>query len=151
MSTEGRPMLADFGICALNASSTSKLSCASAWSSSRWLASEFFEYSDDDDDSNARVIPTAQTDVWAFGMTVYVCSDIIPCKYCVKHTFRRFCPAMFHTRSTRATLRLCLRSQIIYSPRNRFSREVLQALRYRNTCGLFVVDAGIKTLHFGPR
>ncbi|KLO07661.1 kinase-like protein [Schizopora paradoxa] len=73
VSPTGEPLLADFGISKLEASSSSSpagLSTESVRGSTRWLAYEFFEIRDDDNDAFGRSSHNEKTDVWAFGMTI---------------------------------------------------------------------------------
>jgi len=76
LSPEGTPLLADVGISKLEASLFTTLAgpiAESVWRSLRWLACEFFEFDDNDDDVNStrRLEHNEKTDVWAFGMTIY--------------------------------------------------------------------------------
>jgi len=68
VSSTGTPLLTDFGISKLQSSSTTGYNTETIRGSTRWLACEFFEISDNDDEPP----PThnEKTDVWSFGMTI---------------------------------------------------------------------------------
>lgn len=69
VSASGQPMICDFGISRVM-NTTSSLSGNSP-GSLRWMAREFI------DGSMNILQPTMKTDVWAFGMTVYVCIHVL--------------------------------------------------------------------------
>lgn len=64
-------MLTDFGISRLESTSTTGYNTETLRGSTRWLAYEFFQISDNDDDAPPG--HTEKTDVWSYGMTVLVC------------------------------------------------------------------------------
>ncbi len=70
MSDMGTPLLTDFGISRLESSSTTGYNTESVRGSTRWLAYEFFEISDNDDDPPPG--HNEKTDVWSYGMTLLV-------------------------------------------------------------------------------
>ena len=74
ISESGRPLICDFGISSVVASSTS-LGITSSHSSGakgslRWMAIELLIMTEAED---SPVSHSKETDVWAFGMTAYVC------------------------------------------------------------------------------
>ncbi len=70
VSDMGIPLLTDFGISRLESSSTTGYNTESVRGSTRWLAYEFFEISDNDDDPPPG--HNEKTDVWSYGMTLLV-------------------------------------------------------------------------------
>ena len=68
ISKDLMPQLTDFGLStALSSSATVTFS---ATGTVRWMAVELFAVRPDDDDSP---VHTEATDIWAFGMVIYVC------------------------------------------------------------------------------
>jgi len=68
VSDVGTPLLTDFGISRLQSSSTTGYNTESVRGSTRWLAYEFFDISDNDDDAPPG--HNEKTDVWSYGMTL---------------------------------------------------------------------------------
>lgn len=79
MSEQNVPLLADFGVAGRIAGSIATTGKTSARGTTRWMAIELFTgvpgNSDDGDGLNIR---TKESDVWAFGMTIYVCYFLSP-------------------------------------------------------------------------
>jgi serine/threonine protein kinase len=71
MSRTGVPMLSDFGVSRVMVASQVVTESTSFKGSTRWMAPELFLPSDE---TLGRITVTAnkKTDVWAFGMTIYV-------------------------------------------------------------------------------
>ncbi len=117
LSPEGTPLLADVGISKLEASSFTMLAgpiAESVWRSLRWLACEFLEFSDDDVNSTRRLEHNEKTDVWAFGMTIYVRLS-----------------ASFYTSVTQSLLQELLTGDIPYA---KIRSDLKSCLRSRTTC-----------------
>ena len=75
VSANGKPLLADFGLSlALNASMTFAAHTSTVKGSARWMSVELLSVRDDEveDTSNDYGSPTQESDVWAFGMIIYV-------------------------------------------------------------------------------
>lgn len=65
ISADGAPLLSDFGIASLLTSSTFSMSVNGGMKgTARWMAAELL--------NQAGTVPSKETDVWSFGMTVYV-------------------------------------------------------------------------------
>lgn len=75
MSSSGVPLLTDFGISRLESSSGTGYNTDSVRGSTRWLAYEFFQISDNDDDPPPG--HNKKTDVWSYGMTLLVCPTFV--------------------------------------------------------------------------
>jgi serine/threonine protein kinase len=70
ISFEGIPMLSDFGVSSIFAASQVISDTTTLKGSARWMAIEF--YTQMSSSSGMVVKANEKTDVWAFGMTVYV-------------------------------------------------------------------------------
>ncbi len=68
MSSDKQALLTDFGISRMDTLSAG-YTTLSVKGSTRWQAYEFFDIVDDDHPAPKH---TVKTDIWAFGMTVYV-------------------------------------------------------------------------------
>lgn len=71
MAPDGQALLTDFGVSRMDALSAG-FTTHTVKGSTRWQAKEFFDILEDDAPAP---IHTVNTDIWAFGMTVYV-SDV---------------------------------------------------------------------------
>jgi serine/threonine protein kinase len=76
MSSTGVPMLSDFGVSRVIDASHVTTDTTSVRCSTRWMAYELFPQLDGTS-YRKPVTPNERTDVWAFGMTVYVSSGRI--------------------------------------------------------------------------
>lgn len=72
ISNDGIPRICDFGMSRMLAASRTLGSATSGHlkGSARWLAIELLQMSD----SGSQPVHTLETDVWAFGMTIHVCT-----------------------------------------------------------------------------
>jgi serine/threonine protein kinase len=73
ISSAGAPMLTDFGLSTMRAVSEYMSDTTGFKGTVRWMAIEFFPLHETS--SGCMIKPNEKTDVWAFGMTVYVSSD----------------------------------------------------------------------------
>ncbi len=71
VSSDNQALLTDFGVSRMDALSAG-FTTHSVKGSTRWQAQEFFDIPDDESPAPTH---TAMTDIWAFGMTVYVGGD----------------------------------------------------------------------------
>ncbi len=71
VSDDNQALLTDFGVSRMDAL-TAGYTTKSVKGNARWQAKEFFEIMDDDAPPPTH---TVKTDIWAFGMTIYVRYD----------------------------------------------------------------------------
>ena len=71
MTHDGQPVLSDFGISRLLVNSKTFAGTTSIKGNTRWMAPEPITF--DEEDEAERVHHTKASDVWAFGMVLYVC------------------------------------------------------------------------------
>ena len=69
MSAEGKPKITDFGISRIVINSMTIAGPTAVKGNTRWMAPELFSL---DESVSEHPAHTKQTDVWAFGMVVYV-------------------------------------------------------------------------------
>ena len=67
-------MITDFGISHLLANSNTFAGSTLMKGNTRWMSPELISIEDDEDIENA--FHTKASDMWAFGMVVYVCVDV---------------------------------------------------------------------------
>ena len=72
VSPDGKPMLSDFGVSRLIVESVTVAGTTSLKGNTRWMAVELI---DTRDPLQNHQFHTKETDVWAFGMVVYVSSN----------------------------------------------------------------------------
>ena len=71
MSAGGKPKITDFGISRIVVNSVTIASSTAVKGSARWMAPELLRFGSGDSASEHQA-HTKATDVWAFGMVVYV-------------------------------------------------------------------------------
>ncbi len=114
ISPEKQALLTDFGVSRMDSLSAG-YTTHSAKGSTRWQAYEFFDIFEDDSPAPQH---TQKTDIWAFGMTVYVGDVWISIKAC-------FADAVaVGTPDTQASVLLCFRKHS--SHQLHLAREIAQ-------------------------
>ena len=152
MNYDGQPQICDFGISSVVASSTS-LGITSSHSSGakgslRWMAIELLIMTEAED---SPVSHSKETDVWAFGMTAYVCipfsPNFTPFSYfdICRSLLQSSCPMLISNLNLR---HWWLLSKASYLP-NLTSRPCL-TMQVNLKYGTFVVRAGSGILRKGP-
>lgn len=81
VNNNGKPVLTDFGISRVLGESGTLGGTTSLKGSTRWMAAELMNLSPSttgpiNGDGNNNQLHTKETDIWAFGMVIYVCSFI---------------------------------------------------------------------------
>ena len=69
ISPNGDPLLSDFGVSRMLIASGTLDHTTTLGGTARWMAVELLKPTEEGD---APALPTTESDVWAFGMTVYV-------------------------------------------------------------------------------
>lgn len=148
MSACGQPQICDFGISSILAASSTFGATSShnygTRGSLRWMAVEFFEMTD------PPVLHSEKSDVWAFGMTVYVgllltlalyrlCSP----KY--RNCFRNRYRMRRSSLNPKFYLRLCTE----FYPRAQSRSQIFPTTLHNYNYGLSVGRAGEETLRQG--
>ena len=72
ISNDGRPVLSDFGLSRLQMNSVTITGTSKLGGNVRWMAPELIQAPG----GSPNQMHTKATDVWAFGMITYVCSDV---------------------------------------------------------------------------
>ena len=69
ISPDGDPLLSDFGVSRMLIASGTLDHTTTLGGTARWMAVELLKPTEEGD---APALPTTESDVWAFGMTIYV-------------------------------------------------------------------------------
>ena len=76
MNPNGVPLLTDFGISRIVENSVTVTGTSSLGGNARWMSIELFDPSILEDSNRNHGLHTKQSDVWAYGMVVYVSDNL---------------------------------------------------------------------------
>ena len=76
MNPNGVPLLTDFGISRIVENSVTVTGTSSLGGNARWMSIELFDTSILEDSDRNHELHTKRSDIWAYGMVLYVSDDL---------------------------------------------------------------------------